>query len=778
MVKNIKSLQLLRNGNVFNSYTAAVAGITGTPTDDGVIKLARYTYTPHEEGSGDTKYVTTTVKTVFGICHNPNNVTDGTTGYTYTIFDSYHEVIADLQRQIDAMGGDSGSIAEQIKAAIDQLNYTGVTTGDGVVVTNVTESSGVVSATSAEVGGLKLTNYTKGSDSGAVVATDSINAAISKLENQVDAVKAEKDAAIDALDVEDTAVSGQYVSQVTETDGKIAVARVELPSLTEVHEAGKPIIAVSEDKGQLAASAGTINAEFVNVADGGNLFTGSTVEAVLAEIDAAYKAADAAIVGDATISGNTLGKLEDRIEALDADAKEYHIVKTTDGLPETIKERYSLVDAAGNVSGDTVDIPKDSHIVSITYDGATQKLTYTYINDSGVTASTDVDMSQLVLETEFGSGVTVTDHVAHGVVDPTSESFLTVGENGFKLAGVSGLVENQIAALDASVTGGTAAGTATSNHVQVIVDEVDGKLTAVTVNEANIASKSDLDALSGKTVTGVEMTGGTANIVNNDTDGTKKITINADGSTLKTSTAYTSAQTASAVETGDSIDTALGKLEAQVAAAKTAATTKVVEGTDTAGVMTIDENVADSGNTYTIKLSNIAKADAVGLNANGSHVTTQGAYTSEATTIAGEIAALDAALNTVSGKVDNAQAEIDRMESAIGLKEDGTYSANTTNNYTSDATSVNGAIDALDDAVKANADAIAANKVVSANSALTVTSAATGTTLTVVVDDKAHTVDSSTLAVTDTKNADVVSPIAITSSGIAFADVLDAGFYD
>ena len=461
---NIYSLQLLRNGQIFNNYEAAVSAITNSSVQDGVIKLARYSGTSTD--SADTKYSTSVVKTIFGIYASGEGVGTG-----WTIFDSYHEVIVDLQRQIDAMGGDSGSIAEQIQAAINALDYGSYETGDSKVVVNVTETDGVVAATGENIANIKLADYTKGEDAGKVAATDTLGEALSKLEKQVEVVSANTANVISGLDYSDSAVEGEYVSQVTETDGVIEVTRVALPSLAEVHEAGKPIIAVSEDKGQLAASAGTINAEFVNVADTDNNFTASTVEAVLAEIKSGYTAADAAlkseILGDATESGNTLGKLEDRIEALDADAKEYHIVKTTTGLPETIKERYSLVDADGNVSGDTVDIPKDSHIVSIAYDGETQKLTYNYIDASGNTQSTDVDMSELVLETEFGSGVTVTNHVAHGVVDPTSEkdadnnSFLTVGADGFKVDGIKH-------AIDAAVSGA-------SEDLQEAIDELSGK---------------------------------------------------------------------------------------------------------------------------------------------------------------------------------------------------------------------------------------------------------------------------------------------------------------
>lgn len=678
---NIYSLQLLRNGSIFQNYEAAVNAITGSTVQDGVIKLARYKGASTD--SGNTKYSTNVVKTVFGIYA----AMEGNSGWT--LFDSYHEVIVDLQRQIDAMGGDSGSIAEQIQAAINALDYNSYETGDSKVVVNVTETDGVVAATGQNIANIKLADYTKGEDAGKVAATDTLGEALSKLEKQVEVVSANTANVISGLDYTDTAVTGSYVSKVDEVDGVISVTREELPTVAAISEAGKPITAVSESLGEISATAGTINAEFVNVADAGNVFTATTVEGVLSEIDTAYKAADSAIVGDATTDGNTLGKLEDRIEELATDAKEYHIVKTTTGLPADIKERYSLVDAAGNVSGDTVDIPKDSHIVSITYDGTTQKLTYTYINDSGATASTDVDMSQLVLETEFANGIAVIDHVAQGVVDPTSEkdadnnSFLTVGANGFKVDGIKH-------AIDAAVSGA-------SDELQDAIDELSGKT----------------EALSAKTVTGVEMTGGTAAIAKN-TDGTKKITIDTDGSQIL-ATGYAKGSDASAIAASDSINAALSKLENQVDAAKAAATTKVEKDANASHITLTSSTAADGSVTYTIGENDIAsKSDldaeitarkAVdGQNGDTYAANSNTNYISGAISLNDADVKLDAAIKALEGA---AQTEIDAIETAVGLGTDGTHQTST-GNYTSAATTIEGEIVALDSQVKTNTDDIAA----------------------------------------------------------------------
>ena len=502
MAKNIQSLQLLRNtSELYATKEAALTALTGgtipAGTQDGTPVLARY------KGTDDKIY------TLVGYYAASSAITGGTvTGESnMTVFD-FEGSAADVEELRNMIG-------------------TGVTTTN-TVTKQLQDLSGNTVSTSADT---------------------SVEGAKRYADDKVTEV-------VDGLDYTDTAVTGNYVSRVDESNGVITVTREALPTVAAISEAGKPITAVSESLGAVSATAGTINAEYVNVT--GSVFSSSTVQAALEEIETEYKAADAAIVGDATTSGDTLGKLEDRIDELETDAKEYHIVKTTTGLPETIKESYSLVDAAGNVSGDTIDIPKDSHIVSITYNGTTQKLTYTYIDASGNTKSTDVDMSELILETEFASGVTVTNHIAHGVVDPTSETFLTVGENGFKLSGVQDAIDAAYEGLDATVSGATS-----GNHITISIEELDGKLvqSGLTISEDNIADADDLAALSAKTVTEIASSNNSISATSTAaTDGTVSVDLVTDASKIQMS-GFTSTDVLSGITSSSSITEAFKEVD-------------------------------------------------------------------------------------------------------------------------------------------------------------------------------------------------------------------------
>lgn len=514
MAKNVYSLQLLRNTQIFADKETAISGITSAATQDGVIKLARYT-------EGDE------TKTIFGIYHDFG---EGDSGYT--IYDSYQEVIDAIQEKIADLESGSTEIMDIL--------------GDGVSTANtVTDQLEALSG-----------------DSASTSADTSVEGAKRYADEKVADAVADLDGTI-------TADTGYYINKVDEVDGKISGTTAALPTVAAISSEGQAITAVSQSLGTVDASYGDIAAAHVTVADANSAFTATTVEDVLAEIDAAYKAADAAIIGGASASGDTLGKLEDRIEALDADAKEYSIVKTTTGLPETIKERYELKDADGNVSGDTIDIPKDSHIVSITYDGTTQKLTYNYIDVSGNTQSTDVDMSELVLETEFASGVTFSNGVAHGVVDPTSETFLTVGADGFKLSGVQDAIDSAYEGLDATVTGETS-----GSHISITIEEVDGKLvqSGLTIAEENIADADDLAELSAKTVTEIASSNSSITVDTAATtaaDGTVKYDIVTDASKIKMSgfTAATSGFTA--ITEDSSVEEAVEAIESEYIAINT-----------------------------------------------------------------------------------------------------------------------------------------------------------------------------------------------------------------
>ena len=111
--------------------------------------------------------------------------------------------------------GSNGIKVQGIKDEIDRkiaaLDVTD-TAVDGQYVSQVSETDGKVSVTRANVSQAVLNEYTKGSDATPVAATDTINQAFSKLENQIAEVSTELDDEIAARKAVDGQSGNTYVA--------------------------------------------------------------------------------------------------------------------------------------------------------------------------------------------------------------------------------------------------------------------------------------------------------------------------------------------------------------------------------------------------------------------------------------------------------------------------------------------------------------------------------------------------------------------------------------
>ncbi|MBO6253812.1 MAG: hypothetical protein J6O49_09220, partial [Bacteroidaceae bacterium] len=165
---NVQNVRFLRNGNLYSTRDAARTALSGmqstlTVEQDGSVILARY-------GSGsDIKtlagyiYATTSVKTItiFDIDDAGADV-DEKIQEIKDILGNGVSSANTVSSQLSTLSGTSSdtSAATSVNGAkayakdytdsvVDGLDYTGVTTGDGVYVTNVTEANGVISASTS-----------------------------------------------------------------------------------------------------------------------------------------------------------------------------------------------------------------------------------------------------------------------------------------------------------------------------------------------------------------------------------------------------------------------------------------------------------------------------------------------------------------------------------------------------------------------------------------------------------------------------------------------------
>lgn len=431
-----------------------------------------------------------------------------------------------------------------VQVQINGMNADSVA-DDNKIVSDVTQSNGQITASVKNVTDVKLSGYTVGGDE-KVAETDTLGQALGKLQGQ-----------INGMDKAAEAVAGQVVTTISEADGKVAEVKANVKDL-QLGGYAKDVDATGA-----IASTDTINAALSKLENKANAIT-------ISNADGSINVTTGATGTDINVNI----KEGEKVIKKDGNGGLYtdlNLVKISTGLPTEVKERYELRDSYNNKIGKSIDIAKDSHIVSITYitdssDRHYQNLEYKYIDVNGAEQTEYVDISSLVLEAEFKDGLEVVDHQVKAKIDATSEKdsqnepapFLTVGPDGLKLSGIKDEIARKIEALDYTDS-------AVTGQYVTKVDEVDGK---ISVARANVSDA----VLNG----------------------------------------YSKGTDATAVVAADSVNAAIGKLENQIDKAKAAATTKVVEGTDDGNNMTIVPKTGDDESvTYTVNLTDVASKAAL-----------------------------------------------------------------------------------------------------------------------------------------------------------------------
>lgn len=432
--------------------------------------------------------------------------------------DALDKALNGVQTQIDGM--DAESVAD-----------------DNKIVSDVIQTNGKITASTKNVTDVKLSGYTVGGDE-KVAETDTLGEALGKLQGQ-----------INGMDKAAEAVAGQVVTTISEEDGKVSEVKANVKDL----QLGGY---VKTDATGAIAGTDTINAALSKLENKANAITISNDD----------KSINVTPGENGTVINVNIKEGEKVIRKDDVEGGLYtdlNLVKISTGLPTTVKERYELHDSYGAKIGESIDIAKDSHIVSITYitnsgDTHYQNLEYKYIDVNGVEQTEYVDISSLVLEAEFKDGLEVVDHQVKAKIDATSEEdsqsapFLTVGPDGLKLSGIKEEITRKIEALDYTDT-------AVTGQYVTKVDEADGK---ISVARANVSEA----------------------VLNNYVKGTN----------------------AAAVADTDSINAAISKLENQIDKAKAAATTKVEKDAQASHLTLSSSTAADGSVTYTIGESDIA----------------------------------------------------------------------------------------------------------------------------------------------------------------------------
>ena len=348
--------------------------------------------------------------------------------------DTLGEALANIQAQIDAMDKTANAV-------------------DGQVVTTVTEADGKVTETKANVKDLQLGGYTKTSDIGAIASADTVNVALSKLENQIGA------------------------NTITNSDGSITVTPTAGSSTdVKVHiKSGENVIKLDTNNGGLYTD---IKIEAV---------TGNELSTLGTNVREAYKL---------TASDNT--KLGEYVKIY----KDSALVLFKLGHVDDV---LTHADATTHESPDS----------AITDGSGSEALVYVMQLANGNFMLTAIDVESFLMEAEFKDGLQVdtTNHEVSVKKDSTSEQVitaystngntsgdvLTISENGVKVANIQAAINAAVGKAQTTVNTAVTAVNETlpsgmSSHITIAetIGENGSKTYAFT--ETDIASEDALDA--------------------------------------------------------------------------------------------------------------------------------------------------------------------------------------------------------------------------------------------------------------------------------------------
>ena len=567
-----KTIQLLRSSTVYASASAAKTAVGAMNGQDGEIRIARYNAAAEGE--------TANIQSMLCVYHATPDLPSGSgNGWTFiedvsnnadspaALKELIEDVIAGAglnndgsytAKTGDEIVGDADSINDAVEAIINHLKGLDKSADvvSGQVVTTVEQANGLVSETKANLTDIVMAGYAADTTkTGAIAATDTLEQAFNKLENAVAS------------------------TTVTNTDGSIVVT----------------------------PPTGNATTTDVNVNVDGTTIVKSTGGALKADLTmTALTAAEVTALSDSNV-----------------------------------KEAYKLIystDASRNAIGNVIKIYKDSSLLSVallhaqgstkpTYSNGTWTdvdsqyqieanlaLCFAYQLADGTTSVEAVPVGNFLRESEFGDGLQVTNGIVtvktgDGLefgseatgnksvkvkIDSTSESFLTVGANGVKLAGVQNAINTAKATIDAYTVNGKTINT--SPVLDGTDINVDGTATTPETVAAAIA-RLDAAAAGAKTIVAEGTDAGNNMTITKTTDTTTQAdtyTISLSGiaqdsevvKSVNTKTPtngavtvgggdialtnYSKGSSADPVAATDTVNAAIGKLENQIDAIDTA----------------------------------------------------------------------------------------------------------------------------------------------------------------------------------------------------------------
>ena len=298
----------------------------------------------------------------------------------------------------------------------------------------------------------------------AVEALKGNSSASTSGETSVEGAKRYTDGKIAELDFTDAAVENEYVSSVSETDGKITVSRTAIPiiGVTDTKEDGKFVTSIKLEGNTVQAERAQITSSQVS-REATTSITGVTVEAALKEV------------------------------------KDRSIVSLSSTIPSdgtSVLKKYTLYQNREEIG--EIDIPKDlvvtsGSVVKGTWSGnvftevESGKGTALKLVIANQTEPVYINTLDLVKDHVGGNGILISDtnEISIRIADGNEDNFLKLDAEGLKLVGVDAAIKKSATVVEKK---------ADDAHITVESrEETDGHV-VYAIGSVNIASADSITA--------------------------------------------------------------------------------------------------------------------------------------------------------------------------------------------------------------------------------------------------------------------------------------------
>ena len=337
--------------------------------------------------------------------------------------DTLGQALGKLQAQINAMDKDASAV-------------------NGQVVTTVSEADGKVSETKANVKDLQLGGYERTNDTGAIASADTINVALSKIENQMTA------------------------NDVENADGSINIKPSGSNGGTDIN------VNIKDGEHVLAKDGG--NGVYTNIAI--SAVTSSELASLGTNVKEAYK-----LVGT---DGARLGEYVKIYK--DSALKEIYLGSSADTIDPT----------SGVITKHTVTDPQSLNYAYQLSDG-----TYTLVKVDVSKFLTENEFKSGVTVTAAGVVTGVVDALSEKVITAystqdgnTTGNVLSVGEDGFKVDNIQNAINAAVGKAQTSIDTAVTSSAETLPHMSIAETVADNGSKSYKFTTFDIASEHALDA--------------------------------------------------------------------------------------------------------------------------------------------------------------------------------------------------------------------------------------------------------------------------------------------